>query len=188
MTRLVIAVLGPVPLYEGGEMSRKSLIAIAAVASLVLAGGVAYASIPDGGVIHGCYKTQNGQLRVIDSGGCGPSETALNWNQTGQQGTTGPAGTSGPAESERACGSKRARRSSGILAWAHVAGDGTVLESSGNVNVFHFFAGGYCAGVTGGTPHAVMAVLDSRLNVGGTIQASVFNASGCPRTRPASTS
>jgi hypothetical protein len=152
-------------------MSRKSVIAIAAVASLVLAGGVAYASIPDGGVIHGCYKTQNGQLRVIDSGGCGPSEAALDWNQTGPtgaQGATGPTGPSGPPGP------------SGTLAWAHVAGDGTILDSSGNVNVFHFFAGGYCVGVTGVTPHAVMAVLDSHFNVGGTIQASIFHASGCP--------
>jgi hypothetical protein len=33
---------------------------------IALAGGIAYATIPDSvGVIHGCYGT-NGQLRVID--------------------------------------------------------------------------------------------------------------------------
>jgi Collagen triple helix repeat (20 copies) len=79
-------------------MSKKLTIAIAAVASLVLAGGIAYASIPDSaGVIHGCYKNENGQLRVIESGACGPSETALPWNQTGPTGQTGPSGPSGLA-------------------------------------------------------------------------------------------
>ena len=48
------------------------------------------------------------------------------------------------------------------------------------MNVFHANAGVYCVGVTGGTLHAVMAVLDSRTNAGGTIQASVFHLSGCP--------
>ena len=39
---------------------------IGVVAGLALAGGVAYATIPDAnGVIHGCYK-KSGDLRVID--------------------------------------------------------------------------------------------------------------------------
>jgi len=160
-------------------MRGKSIIvAIAAVAGLALAGGIAYATIPDaGGEIHGCYKTPNGQLRVIDSGGCGPSEAELTWSQTGPtgpQGPTGQAGQTGPTGPQGLPGS------SGVLAWAHVAADGTVLGSSGNVTVFHLFAGEYCVGVTGGTPHAPMAILDSLINVGGTIQAGVFHASGCP--------
>jgi hypothetical protein len=61
-----------------------------------------------------------------------------------------------------------------------VAADGTLLSSSGNLTVFHIASGAYCLGVTGGTPHAVTAVLDARFNVGGTIQASVFHLSGCP--------
>ncbi len=42
------------------------------------------ASIPDAnGVIHGCYKTNTGSLRVIDNAGssCAASETPLNWSQ-----------------------------------------------------------------------------------------------------------
>ena len=66
---------------------------------LLLVGGiVAVASIPDSaGVIHGCYKTQNGQLRVIDTATdqCGPSETAISWSQTGPQGPQGPKGDTG---------------------------------------------------------------------------------------------
>ena len=81
-------------------MRRKPVIAIAAVAGLVLAGGVAYASIPDaGGVIHGCYQKNNGQLRVIDpaSDSCRSSEAGLDWNQVGVRGPTGSRGPTGAA-------------------------------------------------------------------------------------------
>src|SRR5216684_3332466 len=66
------------------------------VATLIATAGVAYASIPTNGIIHGCYKTLEGKLRVIDpSNGdeCAQSETALDWNQAGP---TGPAGPQGP--------------------------------------------------------------------------------------------
>jgi hypothetical protein len=133
---------------------RSVVIAIAAAASLALVGGIAYATIPDSaGVIHGCYRTQSGQLRVIDSGGCSPSEAALNWNQTGPAGPPGPSGT---------------------LAWAHVASNGTLLGSSGNVAVARAGPGYYCVAVTGDTAHAAMAVLDANANIGGTIQTAVF--------------
>jgi hypothetical protein len=73
-------------------------VAIAVVVGLAVA-GVAYAAIPDSsGVIHGCYATKNGTLRVIDSSGkCANTELALNWNQTGPKGDPGPAGPTGPA-------------------------------------------------------------------------------------------
>ena len=75
--------------------------AIAAIALLVLlvAGGVAYATIPDDhGVIHGCYTRSGGALRVIDAGvtNCTSKETALNWSVTGPEGPAGPAGPAGP--------------------------------------------------------------------------------------------
>jgi Collagen triple helix repeat (20 copies) len=75
--------------------------AVFAAVLLVLAVGVGVAtgSIPDsGGVIHGCYQKNEGQLRVIDSSqgdSCRPSETALSWNQQGPQGTAGPQGPKG---------------------------------------------------------------------------------------------
>jgi hypothetical protein len=76
---------------------RKPTFVAAVAALLALAGMVAYATIPDSkGVIHGCYKTQNGQLRVIDSGSCDSSETALSWSQTRPQGPPGPQGLQGP--------------------------------------------------------------------------------------------
>jgi hypothetical protein len=58
--------------------------------------GAAVAAIPDGsGAIHGCYKDNSGDLRVIDwpSDKCKKQETALSWSA---QGTPGPAGPAGP--------------------------------------------------------------------------------------------
>lgn len=87
-------------------LHRPALGALAVVGALLLAGGVAYATVPDGnGVIHGCYGTKDGSVRVIDPG-AGQScdskrETALDWNQTGPQGpqgVQGPAGERGPSD------------------------------------------------------------------------------------------
>jgi hypothetical protein len=52
------------------------------------AGGIALAVIPDAGtrVIHGCYNTTSGALRVIDPGkgqSCAAGEASLDWNQRG---------------------------------------------------------------------------------------------------------
>ena len=70
--------------------------AVAAVAIFVVAGGVAWAAIGDGGVIQGCYKKNNGQLRVVSSAAaCDSSEVAISWNQKGQQGDPGAPGTNG---------------------------------------------------------------------------------------------
>jgi len=75
---------------------RRRIFAFAVVvAVLALAGGIAYAAIPDSnGVIHGCFKTVGGQLRVIDTSttSCLPSETAISWNQMGPPGTPGVSG------------------------------------------------------------------------------------------------
>jgi hypothetical protein len=79
---------------------RRVAVAVAAVALVAIAGAVTYAvaDIGGGGVINGCYKTQNGQLRVIDpaTDHCRPSETPISWSQTGPPGPTGPTGAQGP--------------------------------------------------------------------------------------------
>ena len=76
-------------------------VAVAAAIGVAAVGyGVAHADIPDSGVIHGCYKTRTGYLRVIDTSAnqaCYQSETALSWNQTGPPGLAGPQGPQGPA-------------------------------------------------------------------------------------------
>jgi hypothetical protein len=48
----------------------------------VALGGVAFASIPDSsGTIHGCYKQNGGDLRVVESDAdCRNNENALSWN------------------------------------------------------------------------------------------------------------
>ncbi len=52
-------------------MRRRDLIAagLGAVAATVLAGGVAWAAIPEGGVIQGCYDS-GGNLKVVASLPC----------------------------------------------------------------------------------------------------------------------
>jgi hypothetical protein len=78
---------------------RRHGLALGVLAIFAVAGGVAYASIPDAsGVIHGCYRTstddQKGQLRVVeDPGNCRNNETAIQWNEQGDQ---GPQGLPGP--------------------------------------------------------------------------------------------
>jgi hypothetical protein len=75
---------------------------LAASVLLALAGGIAYAAIPDSnGLIKGCYQSSSGTLRVIGSnptvggGKCSSTEKSLNWNQTGPKGATGARGPTG---------------------------------------------------------------------------------------------
>jgi Collagen triple helix repeat (20 copies) len=79
---------------------RRVAVAVTAVVLVAIAGAVTYAfaGIGSGGVISGCYKSQNGQLRLIDpaTDRCRPSETAISWSQTGPQGPPGPTGPAGP--------------------------------------------------------------------------------------------
>jgi hypothetical protein len=79
---------------------RRVAFALTAVVVVAIAGGVTYAvaGIGDGGVISGCFKSQNGQLRLIDpaTDSCRPSETAISWSQSGPQGPPGPTGPAGP--------------------------------------------------------------------------------------------
>jgi len=85
-----------------GKLIRPTVVALAIVGTLLVAGGIAYATIPNSsGVIHGCYKDNQGTLRVIDTTKaqtCTSSEIALNWSQTGPQGAQGPQGPTGPSD------------------------------------------------------------------------------------------
>ena len=79
---------------------RKALTILTATTLVVVATGIAMASIPAANdVIHGCYDTKHGDLRVVDMEAgqtCDPNETLLSWNQTGPQGPAGPQGPQGP--------------------------------------------------------------------------------------------
>jgi hypothetical protein len=72
-------------------------LAITTVAIFAVAGGVAYAAIPDAaGVYHGCVL-KNGTLRIIDpdTDQCKANERAITFNQTGQKGDPGSPGAPG---------------------------------------------------------------------------------------------
>ncbi len=85
-------------------MKLRTTLAAVALVVAVAGGSAAYATIPDGGgVIHGCYQKQGGQLRVIDNANgatCTQFEQSLNWNQTGPQGPQGPVGPKGATGSQ----------------------------------------------------------------------------------------
>jgi hypothetical protein len=78
---------------------KHSLVTVATLvaAALAVTAGIAYATIPSGGVIHGCYSKSGGALRVIDASvrNCKLGETALDWNVLGAQGPQGPQGPEG---------------------------------------------------------------------------------------------
>jgi hypothetical protein len=56
----------------------KLALLVAGLASLALAGGIAYAASGDtGSILNACAKTDNGQLRLDTGSGCLPSEQAV---------------------------------------------------------------------------------------------------------------
>jgi hypothetical protein len=116
---------------------RRVALAITAVAVVAIAGGVTYAvaDIGSGGVINGCYKSQNGQLRLIDpaADNCLPSETAISWGQTGTQGPPGPKGDKGD---------KGDPGQPATQLWAVIRSDGTIARQSGAVTGAGTFSGG----------------------------------------------
>jgi hypothetical protein len=76
-------------LTDGPASGGRSLVVLLGSGVVLAVGaGIAIASIPDAsGVIHACYKTSQGQTRIVQSAAdCNPSETAIQWNQTGVAG------------------------------------------------------------------------------------------------------
>lgn len=89
-----------------GKLIRPALVGLVIVGALLVAGGIAYATIPDSsGVIHACYHVNgqglvdgSGTMRVIDpsstnkdGSACKHDEKALDFNQTGPPGPPGPS-------------------------------------------------------------------------------------------------
>lgn len=80
-------------------MSRRAItVAVGLLLVAALAAGIARAMIPDAaGTIHACFKSQNGQLRVVQSANqCQKSAESLDWRQYGAPGPQGPQGPQGP--------------------------------------------------------------------------------------------
>jgi len=84
---------------------RSAIVAAVAVVILALAGGIAYATIPDANkVFTACMLKNVGTIRLIDPAlavsspmqHCTSLETQISWNQQGQPGPAGAAGAQGP--------------------------------------------------------------------------------------------
>ena len=88
--------------FMAERLGRGRRATAAALMAAITVAGIASATIPNGGVINGCYTRSGGSLRVIDASvtKCGKSETSLSWNvegPAGPQGEQGPIGPTGPA-------------------------------------------------------------------------------------------
>jgi len=81
---------------------KSSPLAVVGLVALTLGvAGIALAAIPSSSdqTIHGCYKTKDGDLRVIDTEAsppqsCKRDEQPISWNQQGPPGAPGEPGTS----------------------------------------------------------------------------------------------
>ena len=126
---------------------RRVVLAFTAVAVVAIAGGITYAvaDIGGGGVINGCFKSQNGQLRLIDpaTDSCHPSETAISWGQTGTQGPKGDKGDKGDPGPPGPKGDKGDPGAPATSLWAVVTGDATLVRSSGATASSRVTVGGY---------------------------------------------
>jgi len=75
-------------------LKRLSVIFFTIAFMLIVTGMVCHAN--DTNLITGCYKKQNGQLRIVESSNeCLPSEISISWNAKGDKGDQGPVGING---------------------------------------------------------------------------------------------
>ena len=105
--------------------------------ALLLAGGLAYAAIPDSdGTIHACLLKSLEQVRIIDAATmeCRPNETPLSWNQQGPKGDTGPQGVTGPQGATGAQGATGQKGDTGTQGATGATGPTGGLD---NVQVIH---------------------------------------------------
>jgi hypothetical protein len=138
-------------MYRLQRLSRSGRVLVAlAVAGAVFGITTAVqASIPDAtGVFHGCYKQNNGQLRVIDTGAgqaCLPSENSVTWSQTGPTGARGPTGAKGATGPKGATGSAGTARDVGTVASVGQGGPSFYPQGlKGWVSVSSPSSGQYC--------------------------------------------
>jgi hypothetical protein len=148
---------------------RTFLLTVAGALALAVAGGVAYATIPDAnGVVHICVAA-NGGVRAIDSGtakksdqACKSNEQVVDVNQKGQPGpigaqgpkgdtgATGATGATGPAGPAGATGPAGAQGPQGATGppgpggtWGLVRSGGLLTNGSSGVSVTRVKAGVY---------------------------------------------
>lgn len=121
---------------------RVARVSILVVAIFALAGGIAYATIPDGGGTYtACVLKNVGTIRLIDPSApstsllshCTALETQVTWNQQGQRGAAGANGADGvsptvtqlpPTDSHCAAGGAAITDASGSTAYVCSGRDG----------------------------------------------------------------
>jgi hypothetical protein len=110
--------------YLKFRVTRKRLVLLMVAGALLTAGGVAYATIPDGaGVYTACKLNALGTIRLIDPTAtpassllnhCTTFETQITWNQQGQPGTKGDVGPKGDTGLQGLKGDTGATGSAGL--------------------------------------------------------------------------
>ena len=141
---------------------------VASTLALVFAmGGGAYAALSPvhNGVIHTCYRTSNGTLRVVRAGArCGRRERALAFNQRGPVGARGATGAKGDTGKTGATGKTGRTGAAGRSVTSATLGVGNATCPSGGSSFTS----------VSGTTFACNGVATSFANVdaGGTLAAS----------------
>jgi hypothetical protein len=104
--------------------SRRRLTGVCVVLVTLAGGGAAFATIPDGGVVSGCYAKSTGALRVLDAAAsqCKDGEGSLAWSQTPPQGLKGSTGLQGPKGAQGDQGIPGQKGSTGDLGFQGAAG------------------------------------------------------------------
>jgi len=105
--------------------------------TLALAGGFAYAAIPDSdGTFHACYLKSLEQVRIIDPSEqqCRPNETPISWSQTGPKGDTGPQGPKGDTGPQGLTGDTGPQGPKGETGLQGPKGDTGAQGASGGLN------------------------------------------------------
>jgi hypothetical protein len=80
-------------------LPRRRIFGVAAAVILpvvLVAGAVAFADVPDSGVVHACFDKATGRVRIVDHTGCEPDERKITWSERGRDGQRGEAGPAGP--------------------------------------------------------------------------------------------
>ncbi len=117
---------------------RRWRLAVLVFGGLVLASGVAFATIPDSGNVYtACMLKPVGTIRLIDPSGpsnsllshCTSLEKEITWNQQGQPGAPGPAGATGAQGPAGATGAQGPQGDTGAQGAPGPAGPGAVVFS-----------------------------------------------------------
>src|SRR5437588_4091078 len=88
--------LGQKLLRSGVRHRILGLFGLTSLLVVVVAGAVAFADIPDSGVVHACYDKATGRVRIVDNSGCRDDERKVTWNAKGPEGARGEPGPAGP--------------------------------------------------------------------------------------------